>query len=52
MEELQSSLEAHELMVLGKGTKIENQQALHEQVLQKDGVEKNLKKKSKGGSKV
>jgi hypothetical protein len=48
IEELQSSLEAHELMVIDRGSERSNQQALQAQSFKKEGNGKNNKKKSKG----
>ncbi|MCI43813.1 hypothetical protein A2U01_0065051 [Trifolium medium] len=48
VEELQSSLEADELMVVDRGSERSNQQALQAQTNKKDGNNKNFKKKGKG----
>lgn len=48
IEELQSSLEAHELMVIDRGTERSVQQALQAQISKKEGNSKNSKKKGKG----
>ncbi|KAK2361452.1 secreted RxLR effector protein [Trifolium repens] len=48
IEELHSSLEAHELMVIDRGSERSNQQALQAQFFKKEGNNKNSKKKDKG----
>ncbi|MCI61837.1 hypothetical protein A2U01_0083094, partial [Trifolium medium] len=48
IEELQSSLEAHELMVFDRGSERSNQHALQAQTNKKYGNSKNVKKKGKG----
>jgi CO dehydrogenase nickel-insertion accessory protein CooC1 len=45
IEDLQSSLEAHEIKVINRGTERANQQALQAQSTKKDGNGKNFKKK-------
>ncbi|MCI36137.1 F-box protein, partial [Trifolium medium] len=44
IEELQCSLEAHEIMVVNKGSERSNQHALQAQTSKKDGNSKNFKK--------
>ncbi|MCI22529.1 F-box protein, partial [Trifolium medium] len=51
IEELQCSLEAHELMVVDRGNERSNQQALQAQTNKKYGNSKNFKKKGKGKGK-
>jgi uncharacterized protein with ATP-grasp and redox domains len=51
IEDLQSSLEAHEIKVINRGSERVNQQALQAQASKKDGNGKNFKKKGKGKGK-
>ncbi|MCI85168.1 F-box protein, partial [Trifolium medium] len=48
IEELHCSLEAHEMMVVSRGSERSNQQALQVQTNKNDGNSKNFKKKGKG----
>jgi len=48
IEELQSSLEAHELLVIDRGSERPVQQTLQAQTTKKEGNYKNFKKKGKG----
>ncbi|MCI50362.1 F-box protein, partial [Trifolium medium] len=48
IEELQCSLEAHEIKVINRGSERSNQQALQAQISKKEGSNKNFKKKGKG----
>ncbi|PNY02359.1 F-box protein [Trifolium pratense] len=48
IKELQSSLEAQEIMVVNRGSERSNQQTLHAQTSKKEGNNKNFKKKGKG----
>jgi len=48
IEELQSSLEAHEILVIERSSERSAQQALQAQTIKKDGYDKNSKKKGKG----
>lgn len=48
IEELQSSLEAHEMLVIERSSKRSAQQALQVQITKKDGYDKYSKKRGKG----
>jgi len=48
IEELQSSLEAHEMLVIERSSERSSQQALQAQTIKKDGYDKNSKQRGKG----
>lgn len=51
IEELQSSLEAHEMLVIERSSERSAQQALQAQTTKKDGNDKNSKQRGRGRSK-
>jgi len=48
IEELQSSLEAHEMLVIERSSERSSQQDLQAQTIKKDGYDKNSKQRGKG----
>jgi len=48
IEKLQSLLEAHEMLVIARGSERSGQQAVQAQFTKKDGYDKYSKKKGKG----